>query len=163
MTNVHIRWMIHDDLPAVVAIERLSFDQAWSHDEFVLFLGGMHRIGVVAEVGDADHGFTTVGFLLYELYQCRFDVVNFAVHPEWRRSGIAGQMLRPLAAKLDGSKCRINAVVRDSNLSAQLFFRSQGFRAVEILRGCYADDGDGYLFRLNAADLAFTPSAKRYQ
>lgn len=43
---------------------------------------------------------------------------------------------------------RIHVAVRESNLDAQLFFRSQGFRVVEILNDYWDDcDEQAYLFR----------------
>jgi ribosomal-protein-alanine N-acetyltransferase len=47
--------------------------------------------------------------------------------------------------------------VRETNLSAQLFFRSLGFRAVSVLRDFYEDTTeDAYLmqYRYRAAEIA---------
>jgi ribosomal-protein-alanine N-acetyltransferase len=43
--------------------------------------------------------------------------------------------------------------VRETNLTAQLFFRSQGFKAVRVLRSYYEDSGeDAFLMQYRLAD-----------
>jgi ribosomal-protein-alanine N-acetyltransferase len=43
--------------------------------------------------------------------------------------------------------------VRETNLTAQLFFRAQGFRAVRVLRGYYEDSGeDAFLMQYQLAN-----------
>ena len=58
-------------------------------------------------------------------------------------------MVERLVSKLSGHhRTRITLKVRESNLSAQLFFRQQGFRAVRVLRSLYEDSGeDAYLMQ----------------
>jgi len=52
------------------------------------------------------------------------------------------------------AQCNIGAV-RERNLSAQLFFRAQGFRAVRVLRSYYEDSGeDAFLRQDRRADEA---------
>jgi ribosomal-protein-alanine N-acetyltransferase len=59
-----------------------------------------------------------------------------------------------MAAKLVGKlsaqrRTRIVLEVRETNLDAQIFFRSQGFRAVNVLRDFYEDTTeDAYLMQL---------------
>ena len=45
------------------------------------------------------------------------------------------------------SRKEIMVEVRETNLSAQQFFQSQGFRAVGVLRDHHNDGGDAYVFR----------------
>ena len=54
--------------------------------------------------------------------------------------------------------------VRETNLSAQLFFKEQGFRAVRVLRNHYDDTAeDAYVmrYRLSDADDAALPFSPR--
>ena len=55
--------------------------------------------------------------------------------------------------------------VRETNLAAQLFFRTQGFRAVSVLRSYYDDTPeDAYVmsYRYRAAEVpAEIPAAER--
>lgn len=141
---VHIRWMIRRDMPEVLGIERQSFEFPWSEEEFVRCLRQRNCIGMVAE-----HDERIVGFMIYELHKSRLHVLNFAVRAEFRRRGVGSQMIRKLAGKLSQQRRnRIMLEVRETNLPAQLFFRSNGFRAISLLREFYEDTPeDAYLMQ----------------
>jgi [ribosomal protein S18]-alanine N-acetyltransferase len=142
--RVHIRWMIRRDMPEVLAIEAASFEFPWLEDDFIHSLRQRNCIGMVAEFEDR-----VVGFMIYELHKSRIHVLNFAVLPEYRRSGVGSQMLAKLTAKLSTQRrSRIILEVRETNLPAQLFFRENGFRAVSVLHGYYSDTPeDAYIMQ----------------
>ena len=139
--RVHIRWMIRRDMPEVLAIEHASFDSPWCEEEFLRVLRQRNCIGMVAEQGER-----VVGFMIYELHKTRLQVLNFAVAPDLRRSGVGRQMVAKLVGKLSGHRRnRIVMVCRETALEAQLFYRVLGFRATEVLREHFEDTGeDGY-------------------
>ncbi len=87
--------------------------------------------------------------MIYELHKSRIHVLNLAVAKDYRRCGVGSQMLAKLAAKLTTQRrSRIVLEVRETNLPAQLFFRENGFRAVSVLHGYYADSPeDAYLMQ----------------
>lgn len=142
--RVHIRWMIRRDMPEVLGIERESFEFPWLEDDFIRSLRQRNCIGMVAEYEDR-----VVGFMIYELHKSRIHVLNFAVTPDFRRSGVGSQMIAKLTAKLSSQRrSRIVLEVRETNLPAQLFFRENGFRAVSVLHGYYADSPeDAYIMQ----------------
>ena len=142
---VHIRWMIRRDMPAVLAIESQSFEFPWSEEEFVRCLRQRNCIGMVAEWCDQ-----VVGFMIYELHKNRLHILNFAVDPESRRRGVGRCMTDKLISKLSHDRRnRIMLEVRETNLDAQIFFRSLGFRAISVLREFYEDSPeDAYLMQL---------------
>lgn len=145
--KVNIRWMIRGDKAEVLNIEHHSFEFPWSEEDFIRCLRHRNCIGMVAE-----HGDRVVGFMVYELHKRRIHVLNFAVAPECRGRGVGRQMLEKLLGKLVktgmADRVAITLEIRESNLAAQLFFASHGFRATEVLRGWYEDsDEDAYLFR----------------
>jgi ribosomal-protein-alanine N-acetyltransferase len=136
--RVHIRWMIRRDMPEVLETEQLSFDSAWSEDDFLRCLRQRNCIGMVAE-----HGEKVVGFMIYELHKTKLQVINFAVHPGWRRAGVGYQMVAKLVSKLSSHRRpRITLELRETNLVAQLFFRKQEFKAVRVLKSFYEDTGE---------------------
>jgi ribosomal-protein-alanine N-acetyltransferase len=147
---VHIRWMIRRDMAEVLQIEDRSFEFSWSEEDFIRCLRQRNCIGMIAE-----HNERVVGFMIYELHRNRLHVLNFAVHPDFRRRGVGTQMVRKLVSKLSPQRrSRIMLEVRETNLDAQLFFRDSGFRAVSLLRDFYEDTTeDAYLmqFRYTAA------------
>jgi ribosomal-protein-alanine N-acetyltransferase len=147
--RVHIRWMIRRDMPEVLQTEQESFEYAWTEEDFLRCLRQRNCIGMVAEQGEK-----VVGFMIYELHKNKLHILNFAVHPTCRRVGVGAQMTTKLISKLSSHRrTRITLEVRETNLGAQLFFRSQGFRAVRVLRGFYDDSGeDAFLMQYKLAD-----------
>ena len=97
----------------------------------------------------AEHDDRVVGFMIYELHKARIHVLNFAVAADYRRRGVGSQMVAKLIAKLSSQRrSRVVLEVRETNLAAQLFFRENGFRAVSVLRGFYADTPeDAYMMQ----------------
>jgi ribosomal-protein-alanine N-acetyltransferase len=140
--KVHIRWMIRRDMPEILQIEQQSFEFPWSEEDFVRCLRQRNCIGMVAECEEQ-----IVGFMIYELHKTRLHILNFAVHNAFRRHGVGRQMAAKLISKLSHQRrTRILLEVRETNLDAQLFFRSTGFRAVSVLRDFYQDTTeDAYL------------------
>ena len=71
------------------------------------------------------------------------------VHPEYQRRGVGTSMVQKLISKLSHQRRnRILLEVRETNLSAQLFFREEGFRAISVLRDFYDDTTeDAYLMQ----------------
>src|SRR3974377_2236301 len=86
--RVHIRWMIRRDMPEVLQIEQDSFDYSWTEEDFLRCLRQLNSIGMVAE-----HAEKVVGFMIYELHKSKLHILNFAVCPSYRRTGIGGQMI----------------------------------------------------------------------
>lgn len=149
-SSVHIRWMIRRDMPAVLGIESASFEFPWTEDEFIRCLRQRDCIGMVAEWAE-----TVVGFMIYELHRTRIHILSFAVHPDYRRQSVGRAMIDKLASKLAYQRRnRIVLEVRETNLDAQLFFRSLGFRATGVLRNFYEDSTeDAFLMQYRSAAL----------
>jgi len=147
--RVHIRWMIRRDMPDVLQTEQESFEYSWTEEDFLRCLRQRNCIGMVAECGER-----VVGFMIYELHKQKLHILNFAVHPKYRRVGVGTQMVSKLISKLSSHRrTRITLEVRETNLPAQLFFRSQGFKGVKVLRTFYEDSGeDAYLMQYRLAE-----------
>jgi ribosomal-protein-alanine N-acetyltransferase len=142
--DVQIRWLIRRDMGEVLSIERRSFQFPWSEEEFLCCLRQRNCIGVVIEENSQ-----TKGFMIYELHKEKLRILSLAIDPEDRRCGLGVKMIVRLIDKLSEQRRHaIEAEVRESNLTAQLFFQSCGFRAVRVLRKHYDENReDAYLFR----------------
>jgi len=141
--RVHIRWMIRADMPQVTAMENECFEFPWSEDDFIRCLRQRNCIGMVIT-----HNEEIAGYMIYELHKGSLEVLNFAVHPARQRYGFGGLMIQKLDSKLSAQRrSKIICHVRDSNLDAQMFFASQGFKAVMVLKDHYEDTlDDAYQF-----------------
>jgi [ribosomal protein S18]-alanine N-acetyltransferase len=147
--KVQIRWMLRCDMPAVLDIERTSFEFPWNEEHFREYLRQRNCIGMVAE-----HEQKIVGFMIYELHKSQVRILNFAVAKEFRRRGVGSQMVQPLVDKLSQQRREeIDLVVSEENLGAQLFFQSQDFWAVEVLHNYFDEsDQDAYLMNYRLLD-----------
>src|SRR5436305_1741123 len=111
LIRVHIRWMIRRDMPEVLAIEHASYEFPWCEEEFLRVLRQRNCIGMVAEYGER-----VVGFMIYELYKNKLQILDFAVHPEFRRQSVGRQMVVKLVSKLSSHRrTRITLSIRESN------------------------------------------------
>ena len=135
-TVVNIRWMVRRDMPEVLSIEIESFEFPWTEDDFMCCLRKRDCIGMVAEAKRNE----IVGFMVYELRKTTIHLINFAVHSNWRRQSIGNQMMEKLITKLSQQKRQeITTEIRETNLSAQLFFRKCGFKATRTLHRYYVE------------------------
>ncbi len=142
--GIHVRWMIRRDMSEVLGIEQEAFEFPWSEEDFTRCLRQRNCIGMVAEIADS-----VVAFMIYELHRSRLHMLNFAVTRSHRRLGIGAHMLEKLIGKLTPDRRgRIVLEVRETNLPAQLFFKSLGFRATSVLKDFYRDSTeDAYLMQ----------------
>ncbi len=117
----------------VSEIERNSFEEAWSEEDFIRCLKQRNCIALVSEIGEQ-----IVGYLVYELHKHIYKIVNMAVHPEYRKKGIGTQLVTKLQSKLRQSNRRgISAEMQETNVIGQVFLRQQLFKAMRILPGGY--------------------------
>ncbi len=144
--KVFIRCMIRRDLNEIFKIEQQSFDYSWRMEDFVYCQ--RKYPGLVAE-----HKNKIVGFIIFEFNKGVY-VINFAVHPDYRRLGVGRQIINKLVSNLQvyhHSNIKLN--VRETNLVALNFFKSQHFRATKVIRNYYEDTGeDGYLMEYKVDD-----------
>lgn len=136
------RWMLDEDLAQVAAIERVSFHHPWDVDEFRLALSSKNVVGLVFEVSGAIRG-----YCVYVIHCDQIQILTMAVAPVMRRRGLGTMIAAYLVIKLrDHRRPRITTIVSETNLPAQLYLRSCGFRATVVLRGhCEPTGEDAYL------------------
>lgn len=134
--RVHIRWAIRLDVPDVTVLERSV--GGMTEEQYLAVMRGRNVIGMVAELESK-----VVGHVVYELQDDKLNVLTLVVQPKLRRQGIGTQIMDRLLAKLSAHRrCTLRVLLRESNLTGQLFLRAQGLCAIEVLRGHYADTGE---------------------
>lgn len=150
--TVHMRWLIRRDWPDVLAIEQLSFENPWAEGDL---LENMRDVFTHSRAAELNDGGRIAGFMVYRTEGRTLRLLNLAVDPDRRRHGVGLAMLDYLKRKLDrpyAKRERIEALVRESNLDAQLFFRASRFRAEKVVRSPFDDsDESGYLFSFAGA------------
>ena len=139
--NPNFVWMQKRHLSQVLKIEKSCFgDDAWEESDFRVNLRCENVRGVVAEVEGE-----IVAYMIYAKYDDVIEVVNLGVATTSRRSGVATLLIGKLKRKLSSRFKQVVAIVREKNLSAQLFFQQLGFSATEVLKRHYKTDEDAYI------------------
>lgn len=142
-TAVQIRWIIKRDLPDVLVIEKESFEYPWLTSDFTNCLCQRNCIGLVAEFQEK-----IVGYMIYEIRRTKLRMMNLCVSKAFLRNGVGEQIIVSMKRQL--SRIRRSSIVldvRESNLVAQQFFRSQGFKATGIAHDFYDENSeDAFMF-----------------
>jgi [ribosomal protein S18]-alanine N-acetyltransferase len=137
--EVKVRRLAYSDLPAVIAIERHSFPTPWSLAMFVLELSKPSGICLAATAGEE-----LFGYLICSRYDQVWHLMNVAVAPERRRSGVAGRLISRLIEEARG-KLPFTLEVRVSNLAAISMYERFGFRSAGVRPRYYHDNGEDAL------------------
>jgi ribosomal-protein-alanine N-acetyltransferase len=146
LSEIGIRRLVYSDLPAVLAIERRSFETPWSLAMFVLELSKPSGICLAAAT---DEGL--VGYLVCSRYADVWHLMNVAVPPGKRRRGIASRLLEGLFDAA-GPEARYTLEVRTSNHGAIAMYERFGFQPAGHRRRYYHDNGeDALIMWLEAA------------
>jgi ribosomal-protein-alanine N-acetyltransferase len=86
------------------------------------------------------------GFAVVWLVHDELHVLNVAVAPEARRSGVARRILDRVEGRAREQGARVSMLeVRRSNQPAIALYRSLGYREVGVRPGYYAEDGEDAL------------------
>lgn len=140
---MNLRWLKPKDFAVVLEIEKQSFPDPWTKQDFHRVLDNKNCICRVAEEGDE-----LIGYMVYEYNSTSYNIVNLAVARHYRRHGVAKFLVSGLMSQMsDSCKHRILVSVSDRNLGAQLLFKSLGFRAEKISRNFFGADHNSYDFR----------------
>jgi ribosomal-protein-alanine N-acetyltransferase len=149
-SDVVIRRMTLDDLPAVMRIDHLSLPTPWSERNFrhELIENPASQL-LVAECSEKDA--QILGFIGFWMLVDEAHISTIAVDPDHRRRGIgelllcgAMQMAVPLGATM------MTLEVRQSNFGAISLYAKQGFQVVGRRKQYYRDNQeDAILMTLN--------------
>jgi [ribosomal protein S18]-alanine N-acetyltransferase len=139
-TPPDISRLTYADLPQVIAIERRAFPTPWSLAMFVLELSKPSGICLAAR-----RGRRMCGYLVCSRYDTVWHIMNVAVDPEDRRTGVATALLEALLHRVDDAGARYTLEVRQSNVAAIELYERFGFRAAGVRRRYYQDNGEDAL------------------
>jgi ribosomal-protein-alanine N-acetyltransferase len=134
-----IRRLAYSDLPRVISIERRSFPTPWSLAMFVLELSKPTGICLAATDGDE-----LLGYLVCSRYDQVWHLMNVAVAPERRRSGVARTLISRLVEE-GGGRLPFTLEVRVSNHPAIAMYERLGFRSAGVRPRYYQDNGEDAL------------------
>ena len=114
-----------DHLDSLADLESLAFSTPWSYDALAEELQNPLAVFLVAEDVDAE---SAVGYLgMHHILDEGF-IANLAVHPAYRRQGIARSLLREAQEYAEAHDlARLTLEVRASNVPAIALYEGMGF------------------------------------
>lgn len=118
---------------AVAALETICFSDPWSENSVSSELKNKLSLWLVAE----ENG-TVAGYIGSQTCGEESDVMNVAVHPDFRRRGIAEALVNALVEELKaiGSHC-LTLEVRASNAPAIALYEKMGFSEIGRRKNYY--------------------------
>ena len=128
-----IRNMTAGEVPLVAGLEAVCFNDPWSERSVASELDNQLSLWLVAMEGKRLAGYVGSQTVMGET-----DMMNIAVDPEFRRRGIAGQLVDALVAELKTrqSHC-LTLEVRASNEPARALYEKLGFQQVGLRKNYY--------------------------
>jgi [ribosomal protein S18]-alanine N-acetyltransferase len=144
---LQIRDATYQDLSQILEIERLSFAQPWSLTSFRRELSLPFSRLTVATPNGAP---LPVAFMCRWLVADESHILNIAVHPEHRRSGVGGQLLREVIVEAKAKGVRLMTLeVRRTNVAARGLYRKFYFEERRLRRNYYGPGEDALVMELS--------------
>lgn len=127
------------DAPALAALHRAAFAEAWGPDAIALMLGLPGAFGL----HEADRG-----FVLARVAADEAEILTLAVVPEARRQGVGGALLAGAMAQAAARGAGAMFLeVAAGNAAARGLYAVAGFVEVGRRRGYYAGGADAVVLR----------------
>lgn len=133
LKEIVIDGMSTDDLSAVVEIERLSCNMPWSESLFFNEVKNPKSISRVARINGKVAGYLCASSVLDEGH-----ILNVAVHPNFRKIGIASALINDIIEQMKSNDCRsVFLEVRASNEDARRMYERLNFEVIGIRKNYY--------------------------
>ena len=140
--NVNFRGADQNDAQALALLDAICFSVPWPLAAFEREFSGEHNaFYIVAEAESEIIAYCGLWGILDEGH-----ITNVAVHPAYRRQGLASMLVKSLmAASLELGLIRFTLEVRESNAGAIALYEGLGFKQAGRRKGYYADNKEDAL------------------
>lgn len=133
--------LTEDHLERILEIERVSFANPWSAEDFHRAVYDHSAFCKGIEVSEELRGYA-VGYAI----GAEFHLANFAIAPAHRRQGWASDLLQYLIAQACQMGCReCTLEVRPSNFAAVAFYKMHRFQQVGVYSRYYENPRENAL------------------
>ena len=142
---IEFRLMKQTDADEIAAIEEMSFAVPWSRKDFWAEAENKNAVYVVGIVDEKIVAYAGA-WISFEEAQ----VMNVAVHPDYRGHGFGTKLFAQLIDKVKSrGATAITLEVRPSNESAIKLYEKFGLKSVGRRKGYYIDNGEDALIMWN--------------
>jgi [ribosomal protein S18]-alanine N-acetyltransferase len=139
--EIEIAEMEDEDLPGVLAIERISFVAPWSRRLFEETLLFPFSVNFVLKREKK-----VIGYISLYVIGDEAQVLNVAIHPKWRRQGYASMLFSHVMEYLKPRKVSQYLLeVREGNREAINLYRKYGFEVIGKRRKYYTETNEDAL------------------
>ncbi len=140
--NIMIKKASQNDVFDIYEIEKTSFKFPFSVNEIRRML--IHDYALVAKIGGK-----VVGYCIFKRKNSNFFIVSIAIHPLYRRKGIASLLLSKTIEECKKLGCRkIGLHVRTKNMPAIRLYKKFGFKIKKFIPSYYSDGESSYYMEL---------------
>ncbi len=131
--DILIRDLRPEDLPEVLVMEKASFTTPWSEILFMNEIFKPRSLPKAAVISERLVGYICANYLLDEGH-----ILNVTVHPDFRKQGIASQLVGYMLALLAAENCKtVFLEVRESNEAALQMYEKAGFVRIASRKAYY--------------------------
>lgn len=117
----------------IAQLEKICFSDPWSEKSVASELNNPLALWLTAVEGER-----VTGYIGSQTVMDETDMMNVAVHPDFRRRGIAEALVNELVARLKSRESRsLTLEVRASNLSAITLYEKLGFSQIGRRKNYY--------------------------
>ena len=126
--------ILQEHVAQVAALEKLCFSDPWSENSVASELNNPLSLWLVALDGE-----TVAGYVGSQTVMDESDMMNLAVHPDYRCQGIGSRLVDELIKELKkkGSQ-RLTLEVRVSNEPAKRLYDELGFSEIAVRKRYYS-------------------------
>ena len=123
-------------IDAITELDRICFSIPWSRNLFLSELQSKNAHYLIVIDDNAVVGYCGINYVCLE-----GSITNIAVHPEYRKQGIASTLLEKMIDFAVGENLEfITLEVRESNINAIKLYEKFGFEKVGSRKNYYADN-----------------------
>jgi [ribosomal protein S18]-alanine N-acetyltransferase len=148
--DIEIEEATEENLDEILEIERLSFSEPWSRETFSAELSENDFSTIILARAKKRNIYPGIlGYCCYWVVSSEIHITNMAVHHQYRRKGIANQLMHHVIDEAEGTETELLTLeVRMSNTNAQNLYEKFGFHPIAVRKKYYPDHEDALIMLL---------------